>query len=285
MRLIFGAILVVGVGLAFFAANLVQGHLAQQEVALQQTRQAAMERLVAVEVIAIKESIAYGEELTPDKVGKIRYAEDFLPEGVFRTMEELFPEGETVARKVLRPMEPMEPILAIKVTEPGASGGLVTRLDKGMRAFAIRTDVSSGVSGFLHPGDRVDVYWTGRAPGAKATGEVTRLIRSAVEIMAVDQTDDTSRSGAMVARTVTVKASAQDVAALAQAQATGRLSLALVGASDEAVAEVVEVDQMGLLGIEKTEEQQLAEAPKERVCTIRNRRGGEVVETPVPCSN
>lgn len=285
MRLIFGAILVVGVGLAFFAANLVQGHLARQEVALAQTREAAQQRLVAVEVVALKEAVAYGDTLTPEKVGVIRYAEDFLPEGAFMTMEELFPQGEETPRIVLRPMEKLEPILAVKVSEPGASGGLVTRLDKGMRAFAIRTDVSSGVSGFLHPGDRVDVYWTGRAPGAKQDGEVTRLIRSAVQIMAVDQTDDTSRSGAMVARTVTVKASAQDVAALAQAQATGRLSLALVGATDEAVAEVVEVDQHGLLGIEEKEVQQLAEAAQERVCTIRNRRGAEVVETPVPCSN
>lgn len=284
MRLIFGAILVVGVGLAFFAANLVKGHLARQEVALAQTREVASQRLVAIEVVALKEPVAYGDPLTPDKVGVIRYAEDFLPEGAFMTMEELFPQGEEVPRIVLRPMEQLEPVLAVKVSEPGASGGLVTRLDKGMRAFAIRTDVSSGVSGFLHPGDRVDVYWTGRAPGAAQDSDVTRLIRSAVQIMAVDQTDDTSRSGAMVARTVTVKASAQDVAALAQAQATGRLSLALVGATDEAVAEVVEVDQHGLLGI-KQEERQLAEAPKERVCTIRNRRGAEVVETPVPCSN
>ena len=46
----------------------------------------------------------------------------------------------------------------------------------------------------------------------------------------------------------------------------------------------VEIDQQQLLGIQQA---QVAapEAPKEQVCTIRTRRGAEVVEIPIPCTN
>ena len=82
---------------------------------------------------------------------------------------------------------------------------------------------------------------------------------------------------------VTVAVRPQQVAALAQAQSTGSLSLSLVGADDETVAEAIEVDQNMLLGIEEV----AAPAPiaQEEICTIKTRRGGEVISTPIPCTN
>jgi len=72
------------------------------------------------------------------------------------------------------------------------------------------------------------------------------------------------------------------VARLAQAQATGRLALSLVGQGDEAAAGLVEVDSRALLGIQAKVE---VAAEAERVCTIRTRKGAEVVEIPIPCTN
>ena len=70
---------------------------------------------------------------------------------------------------------------------------------------------------------------------------------------------------------------------MAQAQSSGRLSLSLVGAEDDSIAEAVSVDQRSLLGIE---EQVVQAAPEQKeVCTIRTRRGGEMFETPIPCAN
>ena len=73
------------------------------------------------------------------------------------------------------------------------------------------------------------------------------------------------------------------VAALAQAQTTGRLSLALVGAEDDTIASAIEVNQRSLLGLGEIDAP--VEKEKERVCTIRTRRGAEVVEIPIPCTN
>lgn len=175
--------------------------------------------------------------------------------------------------------------MAVKVTEPGEDAGLTSRLQRGMRAYAIKVDVTSGVSGFLRPGDRVDVYWTGRVSGNLDSdrGDITKLIETGVHLIAVDQTANGGLDEAKIARTVTVAVTPGQVAALAQAQTTGILSLSLVGADDDTVAEAVQVDQRMLLGIER--EAAAIQAEVEKVCTIRTRRGAEVVELPIPCTN
>ena len=70
----------------------------------------------------------------------------------------------------------------------------------------------------------------------------------------------------------------------AQAQSTGRLTLSLVGAEDDGIAGAIEVDQRDLLGIIEEAPVEQAEVQKE-VCTIRTRRGADVVEIPIPCTN
>ncbi|ROT98972.1 Flp pilus assembly protein CpaB [Histidinibacterium lentulum] len=284
MRAVFGLVLIVGIGLAGFAVYMAQGYLEQTQAEARAAAAKAAEAVPTVEVFAVTRALAYGDQITREDVEMIRYAEPYLPEGVFRTEEELFPNGPDELRFVLRPMEPREPVLAVKVTEPGEDAGITARLGRGMRAFAISVDVSSGVSGFLRPGDRVDIYWTGRARSSGGdVEEVTKLIESNITLVAVDQQSDGSGFSTTIARTVTVEVTPQQVAALAQAQSTGRLSLSLVGAQDDTVAEAVQVDQRRLLGI--PEQQTVVQETPEEVCTIRTNRGGQVTEIPIPCTN
>lgn len=279
MRMIFGLVLVVGLALAGAAVYMAQGYISQTQSALDQEREMRARTGPLVEVFVVNKPKNYGDELTRDDVQLIYWPENALPENIFRDPELLFPKDSKAPRYVLRQMETYEPILAVKVTEPGEPAGLTGQLAKGMRAFAVKVDVTSGVSGFVQPGDRVDIYWTGAQAGIE--GEITRLIESTVKIIAVDQTAN-GGVGAMVARTVTVAASPEQVARLAQAQATGRLALSLVGSGDETVTGRIEVDSNGLLGIE---EQQVAKIEEQKVCTIRTRKGADVVEMPIPCTN
>lgn len=279
MRMVFGLVLVLGVALAGFAVYMVQGYISQTESQLAAERAARLKAGPMVEVFVVNKPLNYGDPLTPEDVQKILWPEAALPETIFRDEKVLFPEGAD-ARYVLRQMEKFEPVLAVKVTEPGEDAGLTSRLAKGMRAFAIKVDVASGVSGFVQPNDYVDVYWTGTSENS-ANGEITQLIETAIKVIAVDQVSNDDRSGgALVARTVTVEATPEQVARLAQAQATGGLALSLVGSGDTVAADDVEIDQNALLGIEQTE---VAPIQAERVCTVRTRKGADVVEIPVPC--
>jgi pilus assembly protein CpaB len=281
MRMVFGLVLVVGLALAGFAVYMAQGFISQTQNELEQERAIREKTGPLVEVFVANKPLSYGDVLTKEDVQLIYWPENALPETIFRDGEVLFPNDGKEPRYVMRQMEMFEPLLATKVTEPGQPAGLTGQLTKGMRAFAIKVDVESGVSGFLQPGDNVDVYWTGQTSGVE--GELTRLIESTIKIVAVDQVANGERANAAaVARTVTVEVSPQQVARLAQAQATGRLALSLVGTGDETVSAGVEVDNAGLLGIEA---QQIVAAEEEKVCTIRTRKGGEAVEIAIPCTN
>ncbi len=289
MRLVFGLVLVLGLGLAGFAVYMAKTYIESYQTALAQERAARAPSFEIAQVYVAARPLGYGERLTPQDVRLVAYPAASLPAGVFQTEAEFFPQGAEVLRTVTRAMEQNEAVMAVKVTGPGENAGITTQLARGMRAFTIQVDSVSGVSGFLRPGDRVDVYWTGnignggmRTEG-DSTGDVTKLIQAGVKLIAVDQSANTDRAGASVARTVTVAVQPEQVAALAQAQSTGRLNLSLVGALDDTVTERIEVDQRQLLGLASAP----VAAPVERseVCTIRTRRGAEVIETPIPCTN
>lgn len=279
MRIIFGLVLLIGLALAGFAVHMTRGYLSNYQAELEHEKALRAQVVQTEEIYVATAPLAYGDEVTPEIVKKVHWPVEALPEDAFRTEEELFPEGLNVFRTALRPIEPMEALMGVKLTGAGEDAGLSARLSKGMRAFTIRVDVSTGVSGLLYPGDRVDVYWTGRQPGQDA--ESTKLIQASMQLIAVDQNSGENRRDAVIARTVTVEATPTQVAALATAQSTGRLSLALVGRNDDTAVGAVEVDQMTLLGIER--QAPVTQAPEKEICTVRTRKGGEIVTTEIPC--
>jgi pilus assembly protein CpaB len=283
MRMVFGLVLLVGLALAGFAVYMAQGYLSASQAQLANERAARGSMVPLVDVFVANKQLTYGTRITKEDVRLVRFPEDALPEGVFSTEEQLFPTGAIGVRSALRTMEANEALILAKVTNPGEDAGITSRLTKGMRAFAIRIDVSSGVSGFLRPGDTVDIYWSGSA--TNNSGRFTKLIEANVKLIAIDQSANSDLEDNIIARTVTVEISPQQVASLAQAQSTGQLSLSLVGSGDLTVAEVVEVDQNRLLGIVVEEAEEVVEAEAEKTCSIKTRRGAEVLEIPIPCTN
>lgn len=288
MRVVFGLVLIAGLALAGFAVYMAKNYIASYQAKLAEANAVKEQMVKTVPVFVAERELKYGEMLKPEDVRQVRWPEDAVPEGAFIKKEMLFPENTDELRVVLRSMVKDEAVLALKVTEPGEDAGITSRLERGMRAFAIEVDVASGVSGFLMPGHRVDVYWTGRVErgGARNTesrSEVTKLIETGVNVIAIDQSANGESTGATIARTVTVAVRPQQVASLALAQSTGRLSLALVGTEDDTTSEGIEIDQRKLLGL--ADAPVVEEEPEEEVCTIRTRRGAEVVELPIPCTN
>jgi pilus assembly protein CpaB len=278
MRAMFGLVLVAGVGLAGAAVYMAKGYISKTETALQKELAIKAQTGGLVEVYVVKKSVDYGAPLTKDDVQKSYLPKNTLPEATFGDIAMLFPEDNSEPRYVLRPMEKFEPILAIKVTEPGEQAGLTGALEKGMRAFAIKVEAAD----FLQPGDRVDIYWTGATESS--TGEITRLIESTMKIIAVDRNGKSQSSdGSIQNRTMTVAATPEQVARLAQAQATGRLVMSLVGVGDDTETGKIEVDTGSMLGITEAAAPVAVEA--EKVCTIRTRKGADVVEIPIPCTN
>ncbi len=325
MRAVFALVLVVGMALAGVAVYMAQNYINQSQSEVAKARAFREKTGKLVEVYAVNKPMKYGDPLTEADVQTIFVQEKFLPAGAFRvekpkdpaaaataatpeatevkaaatpgsvTVKDaagndvvlitptgpLFPPDAQKPRFISRSMEPNEIILASRVTEPGEVAGLTGKLEKGMRAFQIKVDVASGVAGFVMPDDHIDIYWTGVTSG-NVSGEITRLIESAVRIIAVDQATGEGQGGGTVARTVTVAGTPEQVARLAQAQATGRLAMSLVADATEEVSGLVEVDGNSLLGIT---EQEVVQVEAAEVCTIKTRKGADVIEIPIPCTN
>jgi pilus assembly protein CpaB len=285
MRAVFGLVLIVGMALAGAAVYMIQGYIAQTEALLQKEREFNAKAGKLVEVFVFNKALKYGDALTPEDVQLIYWPEQTLPASIFRDPALLFPENAKGPRYIMRATEAFEPVLASRLTEPGELAGLTAKLEQGMRAFQITVGVASGVAGFVQPDDFIDIYWTGGIQGVD--GEVTRLIESSIQIIAVDSAFNEGQvvSGTD-ARTVTVAATPEQVARLAQAQSSGRLSMSLVGDGAEVVTETIEVNTDSMLGI--TREEVVVEAPVvvQEKCYLQQRKGGELVNTDVeiPCN-
>lgn len=286
MRAVFALVLLVGMGLAGVAVYMIQGYMADLEAALQNERAFNAKAGKLVEVYVFAKPKAYGEALAEEDVQLIYWPEQSLPKDIFRDKAVLFPENADGPRYIMRSTEAFEPVLATRVTDPGQLASLTSKLEKGKRAFAIRVGMDSGVSNFVKPDDFIDILWTGNVPGYE--GRITRQIESAVQVIAVDNAINEGQvSSDTVAQTVTVAATPEQVARLAQAQATGELTLSLAIDATELVEGTIETDTKSLLGI--VEAAPVVEAPVvvEEKCYAKQRKGGELVDTniEIPCKD
>lgn len=286
MRAVFALVLLVGMGLAGVAVYMIQGYMSDLETALQQERDFNAKAGKLVEVYVFAKPKAYGDALAEEDVKLIYWPEKSLPKEIFRDKAVLFPENAEGPRYIMRSTEAFEPVLASRLTEPGELASLTSKLERGKRAFALRIGVDSGVSNFVKPDDYIDILWTGNVSGVE--GRMTRQIESAMLVIAVDNAINEGQVAAdKVARTVTVAATPEQVARLAQAQATGELTLSLALDATETVEGTIETDTKSLLGI--VEVAPVVEAPvvEEKVCYAKQRSGGVLVDTDVviPCKD
>ncbi len=284
MRAVFALVLIVGMGLAGVAVYMIQGYMADLEGALQKERAFNAKAGKLVEVFVFAKAKKYGEPLAEDDVVAIYWPEKNLPESIYRDKAALFPENAPGPRYIMRTTEAYEPVLASRVTEPGQLSNLTTKLEKGKRAFAIKVGTNSGISNFVKPDDYIDILWSGNVAGVE--GGITRQIESAVLVIAVDNAINEGQvSSDTVAQTVTVAATPEQVARLAQAQATGKLTLSLAANSSEVVEGTVETDTNTMLGIVPEVVVKEEVAPEVKKCFAKQRSGGQVIETDVeiPC--
>ncbi|QIK40056.1 Flp pilus assembly protein CpaB [Pontivivens nitratireducens] len=277
MRFLFLLFLIVGLGLAGFAAYTAKNRFDAYEVRLARTLELEAQKDSYVTVAVARRALSYGSELTPERVLFVNFPTrvvDIVGENWFLTEDDLFGE-DAPNPSLLRNMEMGEPISRAKITGFGREAGVAARLGEGFRAFTIRVDVASGVSGFLTPSDRVDVFWSGRFRGEA----VTRLIIENIDLIAVDQISDQDRNRPVVARTITVRATPQQAAVLAQAQASGALSLSLRGIGDVAETGDLEVNLDDVVGYVAPEPVIAEEIVPEVIAprrTITIRRGSDV---------
>jgi pilus assembly protein CpaB len=131
-----------------------------------------------------------------------------------------------------------QPVTQGAIVRPGERGFLAAALGPGMRAVTVAVSATSGVAGFVFPGDRVDlvlaqeVVGGGDGPPLRASETIVRNIR----VLAVDQRlnsrDENGNQVAQNTSTVTFEATPKIAEKIAVAQTIGQLSLSLRSLAD-----------------------------------------------------
>jgi pilus assembly protein CpaB len=139
---------------------------------------------------------------------------------------------ETFAGWVARdPLGPGEPVTEAKIVAPGSRGFLAAALRPGMRAVSVPVTPTSGIAGFVFPGDQVDILITQTLPadkkGEQQPHRAAETVLHDVRVIAVDQKLDSKGGEAIVAHTATLEVTPKQSEMIAVANEMGKLSLSL----------------------------------------------------------
>ena len=212
-----GVAIILGVVAVFLANSYLSGR--ERQLAN------SPEGMVRVAVAAMP--LAYGTDISPDKIKFVQYPQASLPPGTFKSMAELLPEGKR--RVVLRPIQVNQPLMAADLSGEGQNASIAALLPDGMRAATVSINDVSGVAGFVKPNDTVDVLIT-RQPiggdGAAQGQQVTDVLLQNIRVIAMDQAAASNGQPA-VSRTATLELTPIDAQKIALGQQLGQLSLVL----------------------------------------------------------
>jgi pilus assembly protein CpaB len=242
-------ILLVAIVTGGLAAVLARNWLASQ------TAQVAV--VTSSTVVVAKDTLPFGTTLTPDNITEIPWSSSTLPDGAVASVDQFLKDGKRI---VLVPFVRNEPIVGTKLTAPNQPASLATMIDPGMRAVTVSVDDIRGIAGFIFPGDYVDVVLT--------RGEASQVVLQHVKVLAIDQSAGAGHDKPTVARAVTVEVSPERSLKLLLAANSGRLSLILRKATEDAISQNTRVTQAQLLSDENASappKLEVVETPKEKV--------------------
>ncbi len=214
--------------LAGGTAILLRSWLAQRAV------QAAVPPPAAAQesILVARVPITLGQILKPTDIGWQPWPDKSINRAYILAGTE---PAKTFAGWVARePFAAGEPIIRVKIVSPGDRGFLAAVLRPGMRAVSVPITATSGISGFVFPGDRVDILITHPIPDEAAGGSGNDVRHMAAEtvlrdvrVIAIDQKLDSQSGQAVLAHTATLEVTPKQSEIIAVASDIGKLSLSL----------------------------------------------------------
>lgn len=176
-----------------------------------------------VPVVVTATDLTFGAKLDRAQLRVARYPKESVPAGAFSDPDSVV--GQTT--KIF--LAAREPITATKLSSRG--GGLSMLVRPGLRATSLEVNQVSGVSGFVLPGDRVDVLCTVDGRGADQEAQTKTILQNA-EVLASGQKTTQQDNKPITVQAVTILVDPTGAERLALGLHEGKIHLVLRNPED-----------------------------------------------------
>ncbi|MHA1598565.1 MAG: Flp pilus assembly protein CpaB [Alphaproteobacteria bacterium] len=244
--LLVGAFIASGVT-ALLANNWINAERASFQAA------ATVQGSTTTEVLVATEELKAGSFVRIAKLKWRPWPEDGIAdEYIVKGRRDIKSFEAAVVRNALTPGQPITDAL---VVHPGDRGFLAAVLEIGNRAVSVPVNATSGISGFIFPGDRVDLILTSRFNTKGSDGEslaryVSKTLLTGIRVLAIDQKTESKNGEVNPAKTVTLEVTPKQAEKVAVGMAIGNLSLSLQSLARNDTDEITDAPSGGTLDTE-----------------------------------
>ncbi|MBW2439775.1 MAG: Flp pilus assembly protein CpaB [Deltaproteobacteria bacterium] len=229
----------------------------------------------AVPVAVAAADLPWGTKIKSEMIKTIPFLKESLPAGYVENAATLH------GRVLIAPLKTNEPVTEHRLAPTSVTvGGVSAVIKPGKRAIAVKGDKVIGISGFILPGNRVDVLVTMTDPRTKS--EVTKLVLENVPVLATGtQLQENGKDEPAPVDVYTLEVAPEEGEKLALAAARGKLQFALRNITDgETVRTRGATISQTLASLSQTSSKPVSEkrrrwAPKQSV-TVEVIKGSEV---------
>ncbi|MBB3763958.1 Flp pilus assembly protein CpaB [Sphingomicrobium lutaoense] len=228
--LLVGALVIAAVA-AVMAKNIFAGAGAQQA-------NAAPVMPAGPKVLVAKKPLPVGTIIDAEALSYQAWPKELVQGAYFTEGSEGANASDMIGKVVRTAISAGQPITRGSLVGPEDRGFLAAALGPGMRAITVPVSATSGVAGFVFPGDRVDMVLTQEvASDAGPTLKVSETIVRNLRVLATDQRtseakDESGKVQVIQSSTVTIEVTPKIAEKIAVAQSIGQLSLALRSIAD-----------------------------------------------------
>src|SRR5687768_3718190 len=229
IALLFGA-LVIAVVTAVMAKNMFAGAGAEQA-------QAAPAVPLGPKVLVARKALPVGTIIDAESLAYQPWPKELVQSAYYTEGSPDSDVSKLLGTVVRYPVTAGQPLTHGALVGPQDRGFLAAALGPGMRAVTVPVNASSGVAGFVFPGDRVDIVLTqevtgGEGPPLKVSETVVRNVRVLATDQRIDSKGEDGKTEVKTFTNVTLESTPRIAEKIAVAQSLGTLSLSLRSIAD-----------------------------------------------------
>jgi len=204
---------------------LTRSFLSSAERQVRDTQIVSAPVKASAKILVAKRDLHVGTIIAPEDTEWLSWPEKGVRQAYYTAKND---KKEAILGQVVRvPLTQGEPLTKSSTVSQGQRGFLAAILSPGMRAVTVKLSPTSGIGGFIFPGDRVDVLLTHTVEISRAERyQVAETVFQNVRILAVDQ-KSASDDKAKISKTATLEVTPKMAEKVAMFANIGTLSLSL----------------------------------------------------------